>query len=196
MHAVPDRTGDPVTSCVFRNCPVLPHESRQTRRVLCMAEGIRALVRAAERGPLSFRVVLYCGGMQVTGRIAPASWWYDVTINADRAAAEAARAGKGRWRRGPDDQRERTIEAEQRRFQSELGIAAAAEGDADEVTLVDVWIYPADLRADSSTGGQSLPVARIPLASIDLWYVFSGETLKQAGATSSSVGWGVLFPIG
>jgi hypothetical protein len=56
-----------------------------------------------------------------------------------------------------------------------------------------VFIYPAGFRGDTKTGAQALPVARIPLNAIDLWYVVSGVILKQTDA-GGGFGFGVLVP--
>jgi hypothetical protein len=155
-------------------------------------------MEAANTEALPFRVTLYCGTMQVTGRVAPASWLYRVSATARAAELEAAAKTRSRpaWRPGATSQGE-SAETTVQQLNRALSAAEAHEAGtgADELALVDVFIYPADFRGDTKTGGQALPVARIPLQAIDLWYVVSGETLKQAEAGGGFT-FGVLFPVG
>jgi hypothetical protein len=136
--------------------------------------------------------------MQVTGRIAPASWLYRVSSTTRAAELEAAAKTESRpaWRPGATSQGE-TPDATLHQFNGALSSAEAHEvgTEPDELTLIDVFVYPADFRGDTKTGGQALPIARIPLHAINLWYVVSGETLRQAEA-GGGFSFGVLFPVG
>ena len=55
----------------------------------------------AHSQPLDFRVSLYSGGSMITGRIAPAHWWYDVTQAARRAEDEQASQQGRSWGKRP-----------------------------------------------------------------------------------------------
>lgn len=163
-----------------------------------MSHGIRALMHAAEMEPLSFRLRLYCGSMQITGLVAPSSWWYRVSENGRAAEITTTQAQSRRGWRSKDLTRVATEDETFRRFKHELDTAELAEvrSDSDELTMVDVHLYPADFRADTKTGGEVIPVARIPLAAIDLYYIISGGVLKQKSQGGASFGVGVLFPMG
>ncbi len=55
-------------------------------------------------------------------------------------------------------------------------LAAEAEGEPGTLTLVDVEIW------GSGSRGLALPVARVPLAAIELWSVFRGRSLSPVKA--------------
>jgi hypothetical protein len=145
---------------------------------------------AAQGQPLDFRVKLYCGQMMVTGRVAPSDWWYQVT-QAGRKAELVAESGKRRGlsaKRDPAD-----VDREAAQFESALTVARGAEpADVDELTLVDARIYPADFNESTKSGGQTLPIARLPLTSIDLWWIVDGDILRKTSDSGAS--WGLIFP--
>jgi hypothetical protein len=153
-----------------------------------MGAGIRALMHAAQDGPLPFAVSMYCGQMVVTGTVAPADWWYEVT----RSAAQATiREDLKRVRK--DAERQALMDARYGPFEAALDQAWTSDDKApDELTLIDVYVYPAVGTQGTRSGGQHLPTARIPLSAIDLWWIVSGEELQGRGG--SQVGFGFLFP--
>jgi hypothetical protein len=155
-----------------------------------MSSGMRALMEVAEAGgkPLSFAVSMYCGSMVISGRAAPAGWWYEVTRSAQQAEVAELQS---KLRKDEDKQGwEEWISS----AGHELDNASQKDGGADdEVTLVEVSVFPAVQTQGTESGGQTLPVARVPLSAIDLWWVVSGETIKGSGP---GMGWGFLFPIG
>ena len=63
----------------------------------------------------------------------------------------------------------------------------------DEVTLADVKIFPAVGKEGTKSAGHTLPVARIPLASIDAWWIVGGQVIKGQGRTN--FGFGFLVPL-
>jgi hypothetical protein len=152
---------------------------------------------AAHNQPLDFRVSLYSGGMLITGRVAPAHWWYEVSQAARRAQEEQATQQRGWGKRSAAPEGSSSL-AEMHSLEAALRVARDQDrGEQDELTLIDVNVYPADFSSDTSTGGQSLRVARIPLGNITLWWLTSGETLaKRAQSQGAGVSWGFLFPIG
>jgi hypothetical protein len=156
-----------------------------------MRSGLRALVAAAGEEPLPFTVSLYCGSMFVTGRIAPDGWFYDVTA---KGYGEEVWEALRRVRR--EEERQQLFHEHNEPVARLLDAARDREAaaEADEVTLVDVEVYPAVGTQGTRSGGQSLPVARIPLAAVNAWWVISGETIR--GRAGANVGWGFLFPIG
>jgi hypothetical protein len=170
-----------------------------------MTEGLRALVAAATQDPLPFRIRMYVGTLLLTGQIAPAHWWYDLTRRAMEAELEkyqakldeAEASHQGRFRPLVDPQATHARAEQARASLAALRTAQDADRDtAEEVTLVDVRIYPADFRKDTKTGSQNLAVVRIPLSSVSLWWIVEEETVPGSKSTGSAWGVGVIFPIG
>ena len=167
-----------------------------------MTQGLRALVAATTEEPLPFRIRMYVGSLMVTGQIAPARWWYDLTrrameaeLNTYQASAEAS--PRGRFRPRADPQTSRAQMEQTHASLRALRTAQDADPDlVDEVTLVDVRIYPADFRNDSKGGCQNLAVVRIPLSSVSLWWIVEEETLPGSTSAGSAWGVGVILPIG
>jgi hypothetical protein len=145
-------------------------------------------MQGATDEPHNFHISFYCGQLIVSGRVAPASWWYEVTKAAHRAEAEQAHRKIRR-----DDERARMIE-ESTGFFAEMmdWTQSAEEDDSDELTLIDVSVLPAISSGNGQSGGHTLPVARVPLSSVDTWWIVSGDTIK--GTPGFSIG--ALFPIG
>jgi hypothetical protein len=148
---------------------------------------------------------MYVGNLMVTGRIAPEQWWYDLArraIEADLTSYRANLDSPGSMRWGKGRQQEDPGAAQSVVQQSEASLAAlraaqdADRSDGDEVTLIDVRIYPADFRNDTAGGSQQLAVARIPVTSVTLWWIVEEETMPGRDAASSSWGVGVIVPLG
>lgn len=154
---------------------------------------------------MPFRIRMYVGSLMVTGQIAPAHWWYDLTrrameaeLNTGQANTDSAEAGPpGRFRPRADPQTSRAQMEQTHASLKALRTAQDADPDlVDEVTLVDVRIYPADFRNDSKGGSQNLAVVRIPLSSVSLWWIVEEETLPGSTSAGSAWGVGVILPIG
>ena len=121
------------------------------------------------------------------GSRCPSAWWYEV-------------GKKGYWteawhelRKVRDkDDRKAALEAQYAPVAKALDDAAKAEmalgQEPDEVTLVDVSVFPAVGAQGTQSGGHTLPVARIPLTAIDAWWIVSGETIKGSGGSLVSAG--------
>lgn len=146
-------------------------------------------MKAAELEPLTFHVTMYCGQMIVTGRVAPPSWWYDVTKK-----GYWAELGVATRKVRKEDERRAQMEELYAPVADALIRAEPFDGAADEVTLVDVSVFPAVSTQGTQSGGHTLPVARVPLHSIDVWWIVSGDSIR--GSAGASVGWGFLFPVG
>jgi hypothetical protein len=155
-----------------------------------MSAGLRVLIGAAKSEPLPFTVTLYAGQMVITGRIAPADWFFKVSHEGYR---QEVWVGLQKVRN--TDERQGIFQQEIAESSEVLQAVATEEPskDVDEVTLVDVSILPAVSAQGTQSGGHTLPVARVPLASISTWWIVSGEEIRGQGG--SSVGWGFLFPI-
>jgi hypothetical protein len=160
---------------------------------------------AATHEPLPFRVRMYIGNLMVSGRIAPEHWWYDLTRRAIEADLNAHRAnvespGSTRWGKGRQQKDPETSRSVMQQSEASLAALRAAQqadrSDGDEVTLIEVRIYPADFRNDTAGGSQQLAVARIPVTSVTLWWIVEEETMPGRDATSSSWGVGVVVPLG
>ena len=129
-------------------------------------------MRAAEAKPLEFRVKMYCGQMMVTGRVAPGSWWYDVTRSGRKAelAAQNEKKGRGFSRGGGRAGGGEAYQSDSELVTFESTLFAAQSVDSslgDELTLVDVRIYPADFIDTTKSGGQTLPIASQGAARLD-----------------------------
>lgn len=156
-----------------------------------MSAGIRALMQAAQTEALDFHISFYSGEMIIAGRVAPQHWWYDVTKNAHRAVVESAN------RKVRDERARAEAVNEQTEYVNELltWVQSVEDEEAfDEVTLVDVTVLPAVTTGGTRPGGHRLPVARVPLKSINTWWIIDGDEIK--GSAGLSAGFGVLFPIG
>jgi hypothetical protein len=157
-----------------------------------MSEGIQALMALAieSQQPLTFRVAICAGGTVASGVIAP--WWYmhDITVSAARSQAQAA------FKRVKDE-KQRIAQVEGAVGPLEEAFLAARkveERGQDEVTLYDVAAFPTVGQTGTQSGGVRLPVARIPLASIDAWWVIEGKRI--AGTGGFGIGIGFDLPIG
>jgi hypothetical protein len=155
-----------------------------------MSLGLRGLVAAASNEALPYAVQMYCGNMFITGRPAPPSWFHEVSKRAFSAEMEQYLGRRLKKEEGQTAFREQTAA-----FNSTFDRADATEdASPDELTLADVTVLPAIQTQGTTSGGHTLPVARVPFASIDVWWVVSGETIRGRGG--SGVGFGFLFPIG
>ena len=156
---------------------------------------------ANERGALDFAISMYCGQMLISGRVAPAGWWYDVTTSA--VDAEVVRELERSKVRDPQE-RERMRAQYGHTFQTQmqdarsLEVAAAQAGRAGgELTLIEVTMFPAVGTQGSESGGVHMPVARIPLPAVDVWWIASGGVIPGRPARSGpAFGVGAIFPIG
>jgi hypothetical protein len=155
-------------------------------------------MQAADSEPLSFHVSMYCGQMIVSGRVAPSGWWYDVAKSGYRAELERAmnlEIARSMRKVRNQDERQALVDEQHAAFTAQLDRAESlSDSDTDEVTLVDVSVFPAVGTQGTNSAGQTLPIARIPLGAIDLWWIVSGDAIRGSGG--SSIGWGFLFPIG
>jgi hypothetical protein len=158
-----------------------------------VSEGIRALMTLAveTQQPLPFGVAIVAGGTLVSGAIAP--WWlmHDVTTSAAQAQVEEA------VKRVRDlDERGRIVEQYVGPLRNAFTNTREREEQQvqDEVTLYDAAIYPAVGDSGMQRGGVSLPVVRVPLASIDAWWVTQGRAIPGSGGFGMGVGF--MLPIG
>lgn len=170
-----------------------------------MTQGLRALAAATTDEPLPFRIRMYVGSLMVTGRIAPAHWWYDLTRRAMEAELDTYQASgdtsdpsrRSRFRPRVDREKSRALLDQTKSSLMALQTAERGEGsEVDEVTLIDVRIYPANFRNDTKGGCQNLAVVRIPVSSISLWWIIEEETLPGSPSAGAAWGVGVIFPIG
>jgi hypothetical protein len=142
-----------------------------------LSAGLRALAVAAQDEPLPFAVSMYCGQMVISGRVAPADSFYSVTKPGFTEELRQA------VRREVEERDRDVVFARLNPLAQEaFDRAAAAECDAvgDELTLIEVEIYPAV--GIQGGDGHSLPVARVPYSSVDLWWVVSGDTIPHEAA--------------
>lgn len=145
-------------------------------------------MECANEEPLDFYVSFYSGQLIVSGRIAPRSWWYEVTKATQRAEAELAHRKVRK-----DDERARRVEEQTGFFAEVMDWTRSVESEVvDELTLVDVSIFPAVSTGNGQSGGHTLPVARVPLSAVGAWWIVNGDTIKG----SAGLSFGMLFPVG
>jgi hypothetical protein len=155
-----------------------------------MSLGLRGLVAAASETALPYTVQMYCGNMLITGRPAPPSWFHEVSKRAFAAEMQQYLGRQLKKEEGRARLQQATSE-----FDSIFDRARATESSPpDELTLADATVFPAIQTQGTRSGGQQLPVLRVPLASIDAWWVVNGEAIRGSGG--GGMGFGFLFPIG
>ena len=152
-----------------------------------MSSGLEALIAAADSysEPLDFEISVSTGGASMRGRVAPASSWYNVN---KRASTQAAGDIVKSWGRKGEEQKAQADQKAQS-VSRLMDYTRDIEGaDVDELTLVDVQLVL------SGGGGVQLPVVRVPIASIDAWWIVPGKEIK--GASGGFFAVGGSFPIG
>jgi hypothetical protein len=142
-----------------------------------MANGLRAISRLAEQGPLAFSVtVVTHGGLQVWGRPVPVSEWAELHQSAFENELGYVRSTLTRKQRSTGTEQELASTFE--RMQNQIEVAMTYEGpDCDELLLVDVTYI-----AIGAPAPMSLPIARVPFASISAWWVVSGKQMGSVAA--------------
>lgn len=156
-----------------------------------MSDGLRAMMQAARSRPLDFPVSMYVGSLAVTGRIAPASLWRQVT---ERAVEGDAERRMGARKLGSTRRREHITHV-LAGFRSDLDRIGDMGKVVDEVTLIDVRAFPIVGTAGTRSGGLALPIARVPLASVDMWWVAEGEDIGGSDGPGFGIGIGVAVPL-
>ncbi len=119
------------------------------------------------------------------GRVAPTSSWYAVNKRASTQAAESIVKSWGR--KGADQQQQADQQAQSVSRLMDF-TRDSEDADVDELTLVDVQLVL------SEGGGVQLPVVRVPLASVNAWWIVPGKELK--GSSGGFFAVGGSFPIG
>lgn len=169
-----------------------------------MSDGLRALMRVAEEtGHLSLPVEVVAGPLQVTGHIAPSAWFHKVTRQAfeshhvkwrnERLAKDAAARSRKVGGTGSYDEALAAVEASQAEGLAQLDRALSYDQGADELTLWSATAFPSVTQATGSPGGLELPVTRIPLAAITMWWVAPAREIQGQGGFA--FGFGVLLPL-
>lgn len=134
-------------------------------------------MRAAASRPLEFPVSMYVGSITITGRVAPSSMWSQITREGVEASAEQRMSGRGFG----SGRRREFVQNVLAAFRSDMDrIGELAEAN-DEITLIDVRAFPTVGAAGAQSDGHALPVARIPLASIDMWWIAEGSDIEGSG---------------
>lgn len=142
-------------------------------------------MEAAEDRPLPFAIFLSAGGVTVVGQVAPASSFYASTKSA--AAQNAERRAPGTWGRRADERKEEAMATLDHVSQVMDWAQDVEEDDPDEVTLVNARV----LSSDGS--GVQLAVVRVPLDSVDAWWIASGSEIKAPTGGFFAVG--ASFPV-
>lgn len=158
-----------------------------------MSNALRAMMaRAEEVGAMRFPISMYCGQVCLTGHVAPRRWWIEVT---EREAGEERDLAVGRLTKkqlaaGGEEVITQQYEAAMASLR-EITVDLAIE--ADELILWDTWCQPIVTPAGTVPARVHLPVARVPLSSIDTWWVGSGTALT--GRPVATFGFGVLIDV-
>lgn len=157
-----------------------------------MTSGLQALVRSAGDAPLDFPTSIYAGDMMITGRPAPSSWFHKATRDAYLRQVWDSLA-KVR------DESQRTAKYQEVAQTPLVWLDAAAsaeedENSSDELTIVDVYVFPSISTGGTQSGGHWLPVMRVPFSSIASWWIVEGRNIP--GKSGYSGGFGLGFAIG
>lgn len=161
------------------------------------AAGIAALTHAAiaQGKPLDLLVNLYAGSMIVSGNVAPPDWM--LYVSSEGLNRDAQDDIHKRLRKKSTEEKMAAFEelwSPLRENFEDATTAESLEATADrELTLVDATVLPAIQASTGKAGGHTLPVVRLPLSSIDVWWIIDGETIKGSAGWSGS--FGVLFPV-
>jgi hypothetical protein len=155
-----------------------------------VTSGLRALVRSAGNKPLDFGISAYVGQMLISGRPSPAATFYEA--GRDYLARQIWDSREVRRARNEEARTARFREITKQPLQR-IDEAIAAEHSSapseDELTLVDVYLFPAVGTQGTQSGGQWLPTARIPYSAVDVWWVTDGRAIP--GRSGSQVGFGI-----
>lgn len=161
------------------------------------AAGVAALTHAAIASgqPLPLVFKAYAGNMLVSGQVAPPGWMGSITTEGVRQELWAGIVQRLRKKpKTEQDQAFREVWAPHKVVAQDTATAEDPGRTAEtELTLVDVTILPAIQTGTGKSGGHVVPVVRIPLASIDVWWILDGEVIKASSSWSGS--FGILFPI-
>lgn len=160
--------------------------------------GLAALTRAAieARTTLAPKFNAYVGSTFVTGLVAPPSWFVATSRNAQEAEIKQVVESSMR-RKASEVERQNTYNdliGDYLTSYRSIESAQSTGTDIAELTLVDVSVLPAVGTQGTKSAGHTLPVVRIPYASVDLWWFVDGDAIKGSAGWSGS--FGVLFPIG
>jgi hypothetical protein len=156
-----------------------------------MSDGLRALMRAAATRPLDFPISMYVGSITITGRVAPSGAWAQVTQRAVEDIANQQMSGRGFGSGRRREYAQKVLAG----FRSDMDRIGEMTNAADEITLIDVRAYPAVGAAGTKSDGHTLPVARIPLASIDMWWIAEGTGIEGSGGSGIGLIAGVQVPL-
>jgi hypothetical protein len=157
-----------------------------------MSSGLRALMDTAKQEALPFTISMYVGQMLITGYVGPAKAWSDATKASLEQETKKQLNAVGRSGGGPDQ-----VEGLRdwfKRSSRVLDCVGQVESPPDdEVTLYDVVAVPSVGTQGTQSGGVRLPVVRVPLSSINMWWAAEGTSFAGKGATATQQGssWGV-----
>lgn len=156
--------------------------------ILHMSDGLRELMVAARDQPLSFPISMYVGQALISGRVAPRAAWAPRTEEGARASVERRKGALvfSKSKKQALDDGLTALQADLRRVDS------SAPASPDELTLIDVTVLPAVGASGTKSGGFTLPVARIPLLAVSMWWIAEGEEIQGGGGTG--FGFGVAIP--
>lgn len=142
-------------------------------------------MKAAEDEPLSFPIFISAGDVIILGQVASASAFYASTKSA--AARNADSRASGGWGSRANQRREEANTTLDQFSQVMDWVKGVEEADADEVTLINASVISRD------GSGVRLAALRVPLASVDAWWIASGSEIKSSAGGFFAVG--VTVPI-
>jgi hypothetical protein len=148
------------------------------------------MIASLANEPSFFTISIYSGQMLITGRVAPSAYWYGQTqTRLEANIHDSIQSARAKHRQPLIDEANIQIKA----IVDELGRICQNDVTGDEVTLFDVTVVPAFGTDGTQPGGLRLPVARVPFASVDMWWIADGSSFAGRGASQVGVGIGVGF---
>jgi hypothetical protein len=148
-------------------------------------------MRAAATRPLDFPVSMYVGSITITGRVAPNGMWASITQRAVEDNADQAMSGRGFGSGRRREFAQKLLAG----FRSDMQRIGEMTDAAEELTLIDVRVFPSVGAAGTKSDGHTLPVARVPLASIDMWWIAEGDAIEGRGGGGIGLIAGVQVPL-
>ena len=148
-----------------------------------MSSGLLALMAVADRTKTAsaYPVSISTGQSIVTGRVAPSSSWYPLVVG-DLEAQLEVMAGKV-----PRANREAALREIAKKIgevkQQMREVFEAEVSPCDEVTLHNATVFPAIAREGTQPGGLRLTVIRVPLASVQHWWMVEPRSIPGDGGT-------------
>lgn len=161
-----------------------------------MTTGLRALAALATVEPLDYEVSVMTGQMLVVGYPAPSELFY--RRSQDRIQYLAENSREVRRARRPEERQARLKEqliGPTTRLETAQRADRTPATESEELTLVDLRIYPAVGAAGTRSGGLWLAAFRVPYAAVSGWWIVDGDEIPGSGGGGGTAGFGFAFDL-